>query len=867
MPAPASSASSAPSAVSAPFPLRPRVAAVMLACLGLAGAASALAAEPASPGPAAATGTTATTTAVPGAAADTPANSPAGTGANSSQEAGIPFDVPAGSLDQVLNRFATLAGVLLSIDGSLTANQTSPGLSGTYTVAEGFAILLRRHGLRAIREAGGSYTLARIPAEGASPRLAPPADTHLPAVTVQASPLSPTSIALPYAGGQVARGGQIGLLGNRDFMETPFSVVTYTESRIADQNSDNLLGVIADSDAAVFNRGTSDGLYNDGINIRGFSIFGQEMGLNGMFGLANYSNTSIAAIAESVEVLKGPSALLYGMLPLGAVGGAVNILAKRAADEPVTRLTAGFSSDALWRAHADLGRRFGDDNRWGIRINAARTQGDTTIDQQELRNSTLGLALDFRDRRVRVAADLYRFSARVDGLSAGIALSPTLTAVPRPPRAGTLLGGEPWTLRDSADRAMMLAGEVDLTDRVTAYLRTGLRDSRYRFVGTHWTVEDLDGNASLARWRHSPQKQEARALDAGVRSRFATGAVGHQLTVGANLTELTYLRSAAGHSIYTPLAGSSNIYAPVYLDSPDIPTGIPLAKAARDRLYSVGIADTLSFLDETVQLTLGARRQTVERFAYDWTSGARSETYDASATTGTAALLVRPNDQVSIYGNYIEGLSAGATAPDGAINEGEVFPPFRSRQVEVGVKFDWGNFSTTVGAFQITQPSAFLDPVSNRFAADGRQRHRGLELGFVGEPMKGLRLIGGLAWIQARLTKTQGGLNEGKTPPGVPEWSAKLGLEHDLRALPALTLSANLIHTGGQYVNAANTLTIPGWQRVDLGGRYRTRVGDQPLTLRANILNVFDKTYWINGNLWHGVSDPRTFVLSATVDF
>lgn len=84
-----------------------------------------------------------------------------------------------------------------------------------------------------------------------------------------------------------------------------------------------------------------------GFRIRGFDVGTRAVTFNGLQGLAPDSGNLSVAFAERVEVLKGRSALLYGMSPSGVVGGAVNLVPKRAGDTPLTHLTLGVESDAL----------------------------------------------------------------------------------------------------------------------------------------------------------------------------------------------------------------------------------------------------------------------------------------------------------------------------------------------------------------------------------------------------------------------------------------------------------------------------------------------------------------------------------------
>ena len=104
---------------------------------------------------------------------------------------------------------------------------------------------------------------------------------------------------------------------------------------------------------------------------------------------------------------------------------------------------------------------------------------------------------------------------------------------------------------------------------------------------------------------------------------------------------------------------------------------------------------------------------------------------------------------------------------------------------------------------------------------------------------------------------------------GVPRWTANLGAEYAVAALPGLSLSGRVVYTGAQWVNSPNTIQAPSWTRFDAGVRYGTRMAGQPVTLRANLLNVFDRQYFagaFNDNFMT-VGAPRTLRLSATVDF
>jgi len=104
--------------------------------------------------------------------------------------------------------------------------------------------------------------------------------------------------------------------------------------------------------------------------------------------------------------------------------------------------------------------------------------------------------------------------------------------------------------------------------------------------------------------------------------------------------------------------------------------------------------------------------------------------------------------------------------------------------------------------------------------------------------------------------KTRDGLTDGKTALNAPEVSLKLGGEWDASFLAGLTLTSRMIYTSEQFVDQANTLTIPDWWRLDIGARYAMKAGGRPLPLRAAVENVTDEAYWANSFLYRGA--PRT---------
>jgi iron complex outermembrane receptor protein len=232
------------------------------------------------------------------------------------------------------------------------------------------------------------------------------------------------------------------------------------------------------------------------------------------------------------------------------------------------------------------------------------------------------------------------------------------------------------------------------------------------------------------------------------------------------------------------------------------------------------------------------------------------------------ALVFKPTQSVSLYANYVQGLTKGPVAPTGTGlgNAGEVFPPYKSKQHELGVKGEWHGFGSSLSLFQISQPNSLT--VDNRFTLDGEQRNRGVEWNFYGTPAKGVRVLGGAMLMNAKVTKAAGA-TQGKRAYSIPEAQFNLGGEWDVPGVNGLTLSGRVLRTGSVYIDSANLYSIPAWTRWDAGARYTTRIADKPVVLRANIENLLDKNYWMGSYYPNLVARaaPRTLLLSATMDF
>jgi iron complex outermembrane receptor protein len=416
----------------------------------------------------------------------------------------------------------------------------------------------------------------------------------------------------------------------------------------------------------------------------------------------------------------------------------------------------------------------------------------------------------------------------------------------------------------------MVRGEVDITDDVTAYAAIGKQKLDLTLIGPNQPkLLDTSGTIGWSNVEHTNLSWDVLSMQGGLRVKAVTGPVHHAASL--NLSKSTMETGEAQRT--TPFTYTTNIYNPVF--GAAVSAGDPgdPRTLSETRVSSAGIADTLSILDERIQFTAGIRYQEVEADSFSGASGALTSSYESDAWTPALGLVVKPWEDVSLYANYIENLERGTIVGTSFSNAGEILEPYVSKQHEAGAKVDFGTVTTMLAVFQIAKPN-LISIAGTPLPAqklDGEVRNRGIELNAYGELTPGVRMMGGLTYIDSQQMKTQGGLFDGNREAGVPAIRTVVGGEWDTPFLQGLTLTGRLTHTGNQLISSNNEdLKIPSWTLVDLGARHvvDSPWNNKPITLRLNVDNVFDKDYWSTSNFRYvQLGAPRTFWLSATVDF
>jgi iron complex outermembrane receptor protein len=491
----------------------------------------------------------------------------------------------------------------------------------------------------------------------------------LPTVTVRASAdASADGLKPPYAGGQVARGGRIGVLGSQDLMDTPFSTTNYTQKLIQDSQAASIGDVLLNDPAVRVARGF--GNYQQTYIVRGLPVFSDDMAYNGLYGLLPRQYLAAEGV-ERVEVLRGASAFLNGAAPGGSgLGGAINVMPKRAPNEALNEITLGVESGGQGYVAADFARRFGPDKSTGLRLNLVRRDGGTAVDDVKRELSVASLGFDFRSGKLRVSADVGYQDHQLKATQPSITVAAGL-AIPTPPDASRNVA-QPWTFSNERDTFGTLRAQYDIAPEWTAWGAYGMRRGDERTDLSNPTLTDAAGTLSSYRFVGS-RIDRISTGELGVRGKFKTGSVGHTLIASAASyhakSEAPFGFSDFGPAFLGTIA--SNLYAPVAVAPPSAAffTG---QTDSDTRTSSVALADTLSLLNDSLLVTLGARHQAI-----------KDGDYDKSRVTPVAGVVFKLSKAVSLYGSHVEGLVKGDTAPAtvGALavdNVGEVFAPYQA---------------------------------------------------------------------------------------------------------------------------------------------------------------------------------------------
>ena len=299
------------------------------------------------------------------------------------------------------------------------------------------------------------------------------------------------------------------------------------------------------------------------------------------------------------------------------------------------------------------------------------------------------------------------------------------------------------------------------------------------------------------------------------------------------------------------------------------PTSFAFGDRTHDRVRqtTIGIAYEGRWKD-VGEISLGVQRADYRK-AIDLPGGLPSTQTRDRPWLLNGALAVHLASDVALYAGYTRGLEESGLAPSNAANRNEALPAIRTRQADAGLR--WAitpRIKLVAGVFDVRKPYFNTDE-ANVYTVLGDVRHRGVELSLSGNPVDSLSLVAGAVLMRPRVTGEaveQGRV--GKRPLGQAARILRANAEYRPAFLPGFSIDVAVSNFGERPASRDNLVTVEGYTLIDVGARYRFKLGRSPATFRVQMANVTDAFAWsIVGSNSYGLMDKRRITAFLAVDF
>lgn len=665
--------------------------------------------------------------------------------------------------------------------------------------------------------------------------------------------------------------------GDFALLETP-QAIEVLSSQLLDQAGVTDLTEALDLSAAVARQNNFGGLWNS-FAVRGFA--GDEnlpsnYLVNGFNAGRGFGGSRDISGIDSVEILKGPTAALFGR---GEPGGAVNLVTKKPTGIQAAQLRLGADEFGSRRVDVDANSALIAD-RAGVRFVGFYDDGDSFRDT--VRSKAYGMspsiAVSLSERsslsyELEASHKEVPFDRGVVAVNGQLGLVPPERFLGEPsdgPMTAEVLGHQIELSHELADDWSLLLGMNYRGTSLSGFsTEPELTASRQRL--------NRDGRTLTRQRRHRDYDAEYLVLRAETSGTFATGNLTHRVLIGADTDRfendqifMRYRAPVLGPNTTLQQSYAIDIYQPVYGRFPP-PALSPLTDRV-DVLEATGlyVQDQIN-LTQSLQLRLGLRFD-------DFTQRSRNRLANSvirqsdTRVSPQAGLVYSIAEHYSVYASYGEGFRANP----GADFAGNAFDPNESRSSELGFKFEIPaqNISGNLAVYELRQRNMLsADAVNAGFSvAVGEARSRGFEVDITGT-FEQFNYSVSYAWTDAEATRgvldTNFGLQirDGDRLLNVPEQSLSVQAAHDFSVQGrALTVGAGALYVGERLGEVASSFSLPSYTLGRIFVSYNIRDNVQ---LRAEIDNVFDREHYTNSfsQLWLQPGTPRRSRLSAQVNF
>lgn len=737
------------------------------------------------------------------------------------------YDIASGPVSSVINRFAAEAGVFISGAGELGEGRQSPGLQGQYRVDEGLERLLDGTGLTAARQSDGSYRLEERAA-----------DVALTTMRVEADWVEET--ATGPVDGYVATRSATGTKTDTPLNEVPQSISVITSDEVEARGAQSI-GDTLNYTAGVI--GHSNGLdpRRDFISIRGFG--GTEYFYRDGLRLTGFNNQGRTVSEpygfERIEVLRGPSSVLYGQ---GGPGGIVNLISKKPTEIPQGEVRVPTGGNDHHQVNTDVSGYLDDQGELKYRFVGLLRDANAEIDYTK--NDRTYLAPSFswipNDKTSLTLLAEYK---EIDTVGSYIVLPRvgTLDSNPNGQIPRSRYVGEPGA--DNFEQNYFSVAslfEHELNDTVKIRQNTRYREAETDITNIY-AGQIMDDLRTIPRFGLArDEKIDAITTDNQLQFDFDTQGVDHKVLVGVDWqkanNDLTYysVQGLAPLDVFNPIYGAS------------IPTQEISAHASQE-LEQTGIylQDQIK-IDERWALTLAGRHDWSSQTNRDRTADTKNKVSD-NEFTYRAGLAYTADNGLTPYIGYstsflpVVGQGAG----------GATFEPETAQQYETGIKYlsRDGNLSITGSVFDLMRQNVTTADLDNPGfnQQTGEWRSRGLELEARASLPVGVDLVASYTYLNQEVTESNGD-DLGKRPTGTPENMANLWTNYQFEngMLSGLGLGAGVRYIGSSYYDSANENSLPSTTLFDASLSYDFSKVDASFDgwhAQVNANNVTDKEY------------------------
>jgi iron complex outermembrane receptor protein len=645
--------------------------------------------------------------------------------------------------------------------------------------------------------------------------------------------------------GYVATRSASGTKTDTPLIETPQAISVITADQIEAQGARTL------AETLRYTPGVSAEIWGPdnrcyGTQIRGFKDQSDTFFYKDSLLLKGTGFSTFACLdpygAERIEVIRGPSSVLYGQ---GEPSGIINYVSKRPLAKPFHEVEFGVGSHNQIEGRFDLSGPLDKEGKWLYRLTGLSNGGGTQVDFADKNRVFIAPALTWRPNLDTTLTILGHYQHDWTGWTTQFL--PAQGTVFRN-RNGTIptsrFVGEPgfdqfnpttysigyifehqandvWTFRQNARYA-----GLDNKNQLVVY-GLGLQND----LRTYDRAGDL-GNSWLKTF----------AIDNQAQAKFRTGPLAHTLLLG--LDYQWYKLADFGQEY---LVGPIDIFNPTY-GQPLTPGAVYYDAVQTQMQTGIYVQDQIK-IDRWV-LQLGGRHDWATTDTNDLLSRTRSKQSD-SAFTGRAGILYLFDNGLAPYAAY----STSFLPVLGTTFAGAPFKPETGEQYEVGLKYQppgWKAF-ITVAAFQLTRQNVLTnDPAHNFFFVQtGEIRSRGIEVEAVASLPSGWNLRAAYTYAEPQITADNDPTIVGKTPNGIPRHSAAVWADYTFRSGPlaGFGAGAGVRYIGSNFGSDSNVavfrngrvvpFVIPAVTLVDAAIHYDWR----GFRFAVNAKNLFDEEY------------------------